>query len=246
MENPAASPSVEKSILIRGRQVPEKSLKLAVNNACRTRRVGISLCERQEGHRDPAPTERSRRLVTVETGASIRTSRHGGISISVPHDLAISDSDTFVRKTDSAAPELREDLEKMARRRFQNPKPFKEGAFWWLLCWQDCFVNGVRTRKRKRVKLAPATMTAREAKKVASEYITPLNQGLGTLGSATNFTEYVNTTYKVNNLPLMAASTRERYSGVIKNYLIPAFDSRCLRDLTPMTVQGYFSGMAGS
>jgi integrase len=49
----------------------------------------------------------------------------------------------------------------------------------------------------------------------------------------------------MNNLPLMAASTRERYSGVIKNYLLPAFGSQCLRDLTPMTVQAYFSGMAG-
>src|ERR1700731_3776056 len=44
----------------------------------------------------------------------------------------------------------------------------------------------------------------------------------------------------------MAASTKERYSGVIKNYLLPAFGSQCLRDLTPMTVQAYFSGMAGS
>ena len=134
----------------------------------------------------------------------------------------------------------------MARRRYQNPKPFKEGAFWWLLCWQDDFVDGVRTRKRKRVKLAPATMATREARKVASEYISPLNHGLVSLGSATNFTEYVNSTYTMNNLPLMAASTQERYSGVIKNYLVPAFGSQCLRDLTPMTVQAYFSGMAGS
>ena len=161
-------------------------------------------------------------------------------------DLAFPASDTSVGKTDSAAPNLREDLEKMARRRYQNPKPFKEGAFWWLLYWQDDFVGGVRTRKRKRVKLAPATMAAREARKVASEYISPLNHGLVSLGSATNFTEYVNSTYKVNDLPLMAASTQERYSGVIKNYLVPAFGSQCLRDLTPMTVQAYFSGMAGS
>lgn len=118
--------------------------------------------------------------------------------------------DRVVAKTDSVAPDPRKDLEKMARRRYQNPKPFKEGAFWWLLCWQDESVNGARTRKRKRVKLAPATMAVREARKVASEYISPLNHGLVSLGSATNFTEYVNTTYKVNHLPLMAASTRER------------------------------------
>jgi integrase len=134
----------------------------------------------------------------------------------------------------------------MARRRYQNPKPFKEGAFWWLLCWQDDFVDGVRTRKRKRIKLAPATMPVREVKKVAAEFITPLNQGLVTLGSATNFSDYVNQTYKVVNLPLMAASTRERYAGVIKNHLVPAFGSSCLRELTPLTIQKYFSGMSGS
>jgi integrase len=44
----------------------------------------------------------------------------------------------------------------------------------------------------------------------------------------------------------MAASTRERSSGVIKNHLIPAFGSLCLRDLTTMAIQEYFSGMAGS
>lgn len=204
--------------------------------------------------------------MTGEADASGRISQHSGIDLSVSRnpsvhrsfsvhcspqtehspDLALHASDNFVDKTDSAAPNLPEDLGKMARRRFQNPKPFKEGAFWWLLCWQDEFVSGKRVRKRKRVKLAPATMAAREARKVASEYISPLNHGLVSLGSATNFTEYVDNTYKVNNLPLMAASTRERYSGVIKNYLMPAFGTQCLRDLTPMTVQGYFAGMAGS
>jgi integrase len=154
-------------------------------------------------------------------------------------------SDTVVTTTDSAAP-LREELEKMARRRYQNPKPFQEGAFWWILCWQDEFVSGVRIRKRKRIKLAPATMPVREAKKVAAEHINPLNQGLVTLGSATNFQLYVDQTYKVVNLPLLAASTRERYSGVIKNYLIPAFGPSCLRELTPLTVQKYFSGLSGS
>jgi integrase len=134
----------------------------------------------------------------------------------------------------------------MARRRCQQPEPFKEGSFWWLLIWQDESVNGKRARKRKRIKLAPATMPQREVKKVAAEHINPLNQGLVTLGSATNFNEYVNNVYKVNDLPLMASSTRERYEGVIRNYLSPSFGQFCLRDLTPMAIQKYFSGMTGS
>ena len=73
-----------------------------------------------------------------------------------------------------------------------------------------------------------------------------MNQGLAPVGSATKFEEYVETIYKTTLLPLMAKSTRDRYQGVIKNYLQPAFGSRCLRDLTPLTLQQYFSNMDGS
>src|SRR2546428_2868122 len=68
--------------------------------------------------------------------------------------------------------------EKMARRRFQAPKPQKIGNWWYLLYWQDEFSEGDRTRKRKRVKLAPASMLAREVEKIAAETLRPLNQGL--------------------------------------------------------------------
>jgi len=140
----------------------------------------------------------------------------------------------------------RRNLETMARRRFQNPEPFRERNFWWLLYWQEQFVNGKHTRKRKRQKLAPADMLEREVKKIAAEFLRPLNQGLVTLGSATSFTEYVESVYKATVLPLMAKSTQERYEGVIRNYLTPAFGELCLRDLTPLSVQQYFSGMRSS
>lgn len=44
----------------------------------------------------------------------------------------------------------------------------------------------------------------------------------------------------------MAKSTRDRSKGVIENYLRPAFGKLCLRDLTPLTIQRYFSEMATS
>jgi integrase len=47
-------------------------------------------------------------------------------------------------------------------------------------------------------------------------------------------------------MPLMAKSTRGRSEGVIKNYLQPTFGKLCLRDLTPLRVQQFLSGMAGS
>jgi integrase len=140
----------------------------------------------------------------------------------------------------------RGELEAMARRRFQNPVPKREGKWWYLLYWVDTFSDGKTTRKRKRHKLAPGDIPEREAKKMAAELLRPMNQGLVPIGSATKFEEYVEKIYKSTLLPLLAKSTRDRYEGVVKNYLMPAFGSKCLRDLTSLTLQQYFSGMTKS
>jgi integrase len=81
---------------------------------------------------------------------------------------------------------------------------------------------------------------------MAAEFLRPMNQGLAPIGSALKFEDYVETVYKSTLLPLMAKSTRDRYDGVIKNYLNPAFGSKCLRDLTPLTLQQYFSSLKSS
>ena len=138
------------------------------------------------------------------------------------------------------------EIEKMARRRFQSPKPFREGSFWWLLHWDDEFSNGQRTRKRKRTKLAPISISEREVKKIAAEFLRPLNQGLVTVGSAICFSDYVRTVYYSTVLPLMAKATQDRYRGILANYLNPSFGKAPLRELTPLTLQKYFSGMADS
>jgi integrase len=134
----------------------------------------------------------------------------------------------------------------MARRRFQCPSPFREGHFWWLFHWQDEFADGKRIRKRKRTKLAPAAMPEREVRKIAAEFLRPMNQGLISVGSAIGFSEYVTNEYESTLLPLMAKATQDRYSGILKNYLKPVFGKMCLRDLTPLTIQKYFSGMVDS
>lgn len=131
----------------------------------------------------------------------------------------------------------------MARRRFQNPKPSRRGKWWVLRIRRDRFEQGDHCRVEERIKLAPATMSAQEVKKIAAEYMRPLNQGLETIGSATNFQTYVDETYIPVVLPLMATTTQDRYNGVIRNYLSPAFGNLCLRDLTTLTVQRFFSGM---
>jgi integrase len=138
------------------------------------------------------------------------------------------------------------DFESMARRRFQNPTPKRRGDWWTIQVRRDDFAGGKRKRRKTRVRIAPATVSEREARKIAAEYLRPVNQGLELIGSATNFNEFVENTYKPVLLPLMAKTTQDRYRGVIANYLVPEFGRLCLRDLTPLTLQRYFSGMAVS
>jgi hypothetical protein len=72
--------------------------------------------------------------------------------------------------------------ESMARRRYQKPKPRKEGRQWVIYYWDDDFVDEERRRKKKRHVLGPATMGEREAEKVRDEFLRPLNQGLVNIG----------------------------------------------------------------
>ncbi len=138
---------------------------------------------------------------------------------------------TFAAETSSSVPS-RGEIEKMARRRFQDPKPRIKGGFWWLLYWQDEIVNGKRIRKRKREKLAPAEMPEREVRKIAAELLRPLNQGLVHVGSATKFSDYVEE-YKLSILRTFTGRTQERYTGIIRDYLSPQFGELPLRELTP-------------
>ncbi len=131
----------------------------------------------------------------------------------------------------------------MARRRYQNPKPERRGRWWTLRFWQNADVNG--KRMQKRVRLAPVTMPAREVEKIAAEMLRPMNQGFGSVGSATTFQEYMETTYNPTVLPLLAKTTQSCYEGVIGKHLEPTFGASCLRDLTPLTLQRHFSGLHG-
>ncbi len=131
----------------------------------------------------------------------------------------------------------------MARRRFQSPKPFKEGQFWWLRVWDT---NPTGNRKRQRIKLAPVEMPVREVQKIAAEKLHPVNRGLVLTGSAMNFGDFVTDIYEKTYLPLLSSSTQDSYNGVISKYLKPEFSRLSLRDITRLTVQQYFSGMSGT
>jgi hypothetical protein len=81
--------------------------------------------------------------------------------------------------------------EAMARRRFQDPRPKRRGKWWTIQVRRDQFVGGQLQRKKTRVRIAPATLSEREARKIAAEHLRPQNQGLELVGSATNFGEFV-------------------------------------------------------
>jgi integrase len=57
--------------------------------------------------------------------------------------------------------------------------------------------------------------------------------------------EFVTSTYIPTYLPLLSSSTQDSYSGMISKYVAPRFGRQSLRDLTRLTLQQYFSSMAG-
>jgi hypothetical protein len=136
----------------------------------------------------------------------------------------------------------RGELEAMARRRYQDPEPERVGSCWYIRVYRDEYVNGRRIRKRKRIRLAPASMPVREVQKLKAEYLRPLNQGLISEGAAPPFGGFVESVYLVTELPRMASTTQDRYRGITTNYLIPTFGSVCLRDMTPLALQKYILG----
>ncbi|HYL92978.1 MAG TPA: hypothetical protein VEW69_07455 [Alphaproteobacteria bacterium] len=109
----------------------------------------------------------------------------------------------------------------MAKRRFQDPDPELVGNWWQVRVYQDEHCNGRRIRKRKRIKLAPASMPIREVQKLKAEYLRPLNQGLVTAGSATTFETYVQNVYTTTEMPLLASSTQGRYGGIVGTTWFP-------------------------
>jgi integrase len=162
-----------------------------------------------------------------------------------PSDRAFAGRGTVVSETNSVESSTQE-FEKMARRRFQAPKPRVEGNFWYLSVWQDAVKNGRRTRQRKRIKLAPKAMPFREVQKIAAEKLRDQNQGLITAGSATTFGDFIDSVYRPVDMPTFANSTRDRYESVINKHLLPVFKEVCLRDITALAAQRYVSGLAAS
>jgi integrase len=139
-----------------------------------------------------------------------------------------------------------EALEKMARRRFQRPSPKKRGAWWTIRYRQDVYVDGKLKRIQREVRIAPASINQREAAKIADERLMPMNQGIESHGSATNFRKWAVEMYLPIMKPVLASSTFGRYEGVLENYLLPAFGGMMLREMTSLVLQRFVSGLAST
>jgi integrase len=145
----------------------------------------------------------------------------------------------------NSAGKLRGELEAMSRRRFQDPQPEKLGRSWYIRVWKDVYTDGIRTRKRQRIRLADASKGLREVKKLAAVELRKLNSGLVQVGAGVNFMHYVENDYRTKYLSGLRKPVRDCYESVIKVHLDSAFGSASLADLTRSTLQGYFANRAG-
>jgi integrase len=150
--------------------------------------------------------------------------------------------------SEATRPPSHREFEAMARRRSQHPTPFKEGNYWWLRVWDT---NPTGSRKLQRIKLANADMPVREMEKIVDEKLRPMNEGTELRGSAMRFGDFMDQVYiprylreaETGRPAKLASTTRASYKYVISKYLRPAFGCRCLRDLTPSTLEDYFAAL---
>jgi len=133
----------------------------------------------------------------------------------------------------------------MACRRFQKPNPKKHGGWWTIRVREDVIENGEFVRRNKRVRLLSDKKTFRQAQQEAELYLSRINQGLQPVGSSSMFEDFVRNKYLKYDLlrTTKAAPTKARYLGVVENHLIPRFGKFRLRDISPLVLQDFFTGI---
>jgi integrase len=142
----------------------------------------------------------------------------------------------------SGKPSL-EDFQKVARRRFQDPKPRIEGDWWYIRPWRDETIAGRVIRKRVRIKIAEASVGYREARKLATEHLGRINQE-ASAGSIATLKEYVQREYIPTDLLGLAKPVQDCYAGVIARHIEPDLGGKCFRELTSVTLRRYFADLA--
>jgi integrase len=132
----------------------------------------------------------------------------------------------------------------LARRRYQKGNIRKRGTRNpnWELQWYADFLkpDGSIGRKRESVILGPANvLTKRQARKLAEEFLRPLNQGKLLPTATITFEDFIERYFALNALPTLKPSTRKRYRSTLDYHLKPAFGHRRLCDITTLDLQSF-------
>src|ERR1700739_4054087 len=114
---------------------------------------------------------------------------------------------------------LRSEIDAMARRRYQNPKPKRHGNQWRILVWKDVFKNGSWSRERMpHVLGAVNEIGFREAQQRAATVLDPLNLQPRNPGVAVTFRTFVDEVYRQIFLPVQTKAHAGRYDGILENH----------------------------
>ena len=132
----------------------------------------------------------------------------------------------------------------MARRRYQKGSIRKRGRrdpVWELLWREDSLEQDGRLKRRLCCKILGLVreLTLRQARKLAEEYLRPLNQGVLQPRHAITFQQFVETVFVPNAIPTLKLSTQKRYGRTLNNHLLPAFGERRLCDIGTLELQRF-------
>ncbi len=134
--------------------------------------------------------------------------------------------------------------ETMARRRYQKGNIRKRGKrkpVWELQWWEDYIRDdGKIGRQRQSVVLGfVSEMTQRQARKLAENHLSPLNQGRLLPQSMLRFEDFVGRYFVPLFFPTLKASTQQRYRRTLNTHLIPAFGEYQLREIGTVDLQQF-------
>lgn len=132
----------------------------------------------------------------------------------------------------------------MARRRYQKGSIRKRGTrnpIWELQWWEDYIdAEGKIARRRESRILGDAReITLRQARKLAEDFLRPLNQGRLLPQSTLTLRAFVDGYFVPHVFPTLKVSTQQRYQQIFKLHLLPAFGETRLCDINPIQIQSF-------
>lgn len=137
----------------------------------------------------------------------------------------------------------------MVRHRFQKGFVFRRGirSKVWVGRWREWTLdqNGSLKRVlRSEVLATVAEVPAKgEARRLLERRLLLLNQGVQQADSTITFANFVEVHWKPAMLPAYKLSTQKQFELAAKNYLLPAFGKRRLRDITKAEVQTFLGNL---